>query len=364
MKSVHVDGKGQDPNEKPHDDGALADSVGAQCEGNNVSDVGPSEHQSKHPPASSADQKEKEGQAGVSKAAEATDESPSVKEDMEVEEINQGSSSNSQDAQDSDNSASEETAKVNHVAMERRSSKRQRTSTSNRYSPGEGGGLASKKPKVVNESVATASNVSKSAAPTAPSGEVKANTTEKASRGEKGGNDFSEQKPAEWSEPKYRWMDGGVLIDGTPSTLEHQGVEIDFTNSKTKNWTPPPPFVVCPGDVVMLSSGDAPWEGANQPINQSPHNQPKREVLPIYNDPATREAGLGTLDPFIGYVERLWEEADDSFKKGPGQRKKKGKSTKTNKPSKMMIRTRWFFKKEDVEGIKGGSLTGLRTGSS
>ncbi|KAL7540990.1 hypothetical protein ACHAXR_010541 [Thalassiosira sp. AJA248-18] len=71
--------------------------------------------------------------------------------------------------------------------------------------------------------------------------------------------------------------------------------------------------------------------------------------MPIYNDPASRDAGLGALDPFIGYVERLWEEGEDSPKKGTGQRKKKS----TTKSSRMMIRTRWFFKKEELEGLKG-----------
>mmetsp|Transcript_36999 Transcript_36999/g.67892 ORF Transcript_36999/g.67892 Transcript_36999/m.67892 type:complete len:977 (-) Transcript_36999:188-3118(-) len=315
------------------------------------------------------DEAEKHVQASENKSAEETEELSSTKEDMEVDEINTGSLSKNP----------------------RRLSKRQRTSASNRYSPGEGGGLASKKPKAANNNgsggTAGTGNVSKDAAAlkTQPNnvaapivsstteragihhggkGDGKTDIDEKTSRRGKGGNNGTNQNaaPHEWSEPLYRWVDEGVGNDVTPSSVEHQGVEIDFTNSKTANWTPPPPFVVRPGDVVLMSSGGVPWNDAKQQNDAHKHhkNQAKREVVPIYNDPASREAGLGALDPFIGYVERLWEEVEDPSKKGldkkgPGlPRKKKGKNgSKAAKSSRMMIRTRWFFKKENVEGLKG-----------
>mmetsp|Transcript_18441 Transcript_18441/g.39885 ORF Transcript_18441/g.39885 Transcript_18441/m.39885 type:complete len:940 (-) Transcript_18441:58-2877(-) len=313
----------------------------------------------------------KDDQVVKSRAAETTEESSSVKEDMEIDEINTGSSSTNQDGQDSDNSANNKKTKSEAMSnTDRRSSKRHRTSASNRYSPGEGGGLASKKPKVNNGNGATGpGDASKDAAPKAPPGDTKITVDEKASRREKGGDKGSMIKspPRERLGSRYRWIDEGVKSNVTPSLVEHEGVEIDFTNSKTTSGTPPPPFVVRCGDVVMLSSSDAPRDDKKQQSSQGSHeHQAKREVVPIYNDPASREAGLGALDPFIGCVERLWEEVEDSSKKGPGQRRKKGKNAKSTKSSRMLIRTRWFFKKEDLEGIKGSFVVegGTNNGTS
>jgi hypothetical protein len=133
--------------------------------------------------------------------------------------------------------------------------------------------------------------------------------------------------------------------------------------------------------VVLLTNGRVPWDeraalsrlrndavaaaGGGTP-GRSRHHA-KREVVPLYDDPASRDAGLlGALDPFIGLVERLWEEraaVDDPAKpktKAPGQRKKKGSRTAeatetagATASSRMMVRTRWFFKKENMVGLKG-----------
>jgi len=298
-----------------------------------------------------------------SNLAEDTKEPPKSQEDMEVDEINTGS----------------------NATAERRLSKRQRIVASHRYSPGEGGGLATKKSKANNDGRdAPLAKVGKDAvpetqpnpaAPTAPStteqarirgGKLDGNEemNDNTSRRVKGGNEILHQNsaPREWSEPTYRWIDEGVKSNIAPlSTVEHQGVEIDFTSSKTDNWTPPPPFVVRPGDVVLLSSGVAPWDDVKQQHQQNADQdmqppQQKREVVPIYNDPASREAGLGALDPYIGYVERLWEEPEDLSKKVSGQKRKKGKnaaSSKSVRSSRMMVRTRWLFKKENLAGLKG-----------
>ena len=255
------------------------------------------------------------------------------------------------------------------TGMDRRTSKRQRAGSTSRFEPGEGGGLASKKPKTNNGTDTSGPGEdgglnpipeSLGATTSDPTEGVGGNGVKDASEKTKnGGNDT-----AGWSEPSYRWIDAGVQSDISPSSVEHDSLEIDFTKSKTANWTPPPPFTVRPGDVVLISSGDAPWDDAKQQ-NTDDSNKAKRDVVPIYNDPASNEAGLGALDPYIGYVERLWEEADDSNNKGGWQKKKKGKSPKTTvKPSRMMIRTRWFFKKEELVGLKGNFVVegGTSTG--
>jgi len=160
----------------------------------------------------------------------------------------------------------------------------------------------------------------------------------------------------ESSEPNYRWIGEGIQ-NGT--SIDYQGVEIDFTNMKT----PSPdahnsPFVVRIGEVVLISSDDTPWyESTSKNLEFASSSE---EHVSIYDDPASRES-LGALDPFIGVIDRLWEETDDCVKAGPGPgRKKKGKNGKSCKSSsssplsmRRMMRTRWFFKKEDMEGIRG-----------
>jgi len=319
------------------------------------------------------------------------------KGDAEVDEINAGASP------DSDNSSSNndtrqrkpEAIHQQHFRTERRSSKRQRSApSSHRYSPGEGGGLASKKSKANNNNGGVGgsttgignADVTGKAHPSLSSStssssfgdgrvEAKKNPDNKARGRGNGGNNSSKQQNSSapgkgWSEPAYRWIDEDARRNDntTASSMEHEGVEIDFTNSKTSVWTPPPPFVVRLGDVVLMSSGGgAPWDatnGAKRQRNLQASQGKQPEVVPIYNDPASREAGLGALDPYIGYVERLWEEVDpDPSRKGQGQRKKKTKNANAAaaKPSsprstRMMIRTRWFFKKENIEGLKGNLI--------
>ena len=302
-------------------------------------------------------------QARESMISEATEETLNMAEGMEVDEIITGSSSNNQEGvQKSDASESD---KKNDDIMERRTSKRQRTSSSSVGDSGEE--VASKKPKVDNGSGAAEQGTAGEdvaptvAASTAPSAvniggaginggtDGKKNAMDDKVYQEKGGS-TPKPAPREWSEPSYRWIVEGTNSDATPfGVAEHQGVEIDFTNSKTNNWTPPQPFVVRPGDIVLISSGDAPWDDVTQ--QRTPGA--KREIVSMYNDPASKEAGLGALDPYIGYVEGLWEEGEDPSNKGTGQRKRKGKSAKSAASSRMMIRTRWFLKKEELVALKG-----------
>jgi len=160
----------------------------------------------------------------------------------------------------------------------------------------------------------------------------------------------------EWNNPTYRWIDPDVKGD-------HQGLEIDFGGSdngsttnnsssskdETGDWTSPPPFIVRPGDIILLSSGDVPWSGKSNANDAEPlPQQNEGETVPLYNDPASREPGIGALDPFIGYVERLYE--DDSSQKAAGPKKKKSKSVNSSS-SQMKVQTRWFFKKEEIKGL-------------
>ena len=289
-------------------------------------------------------------------------------EDMEVDEINTRANNNPE-VQESDNSLANNNETDNNALgtkPERRTSKRQRAPSASRYSPGGDDMVASKKPKLDDGSsgpptepaTANKDDVVMTQATDGEGDDAKTLVDEKASR--EGGNVDSVQ---EWSEPTYKWIDEGVKSGGDTPAVEHEGVEIDFTNTKTTdNWTPPPPFIVRRGDVVLISSGDTPWSDAMGEQTSSP-NKTKREVIPIYNDPASRGAGLGALDPFIGVVERLWEERDDSPKKGSGGQKKKPKGGTKTSSSKMMMRTRWFFKKEELEGIKGSFIVEGETNS-
>lgn len=170
----------------------------------------------------------------------------------------------------------------------------------------------------------------------------------------------------ESAEPNYRWIGEGIK---NGSSIDYQGVEINFTNMKT----PSPdahksPFVVRIGEVVLISSDDTPWY--EYTAKNSEFASSSEEHVSIYDDPASRES-LGALDPFIGVIDRLWEETDDRNKAGPGPgRKKKGKNNKSSKSSlplskRRMMRTRWFFKKEDMEGIRGNLVVeGVANGGS
>jgi len=234
---------------------------------------------------------------------------------MEVDKAEAKTSSSSQtSSNDSDNSGSKKRA-TEETTMQRRTSKRQRTSSSEDVV-----GMP-KKVKVTKE-----------------------------------GNK-EEDTRRDWSSPTYRWIDPDVKGD-------HQGLEIDFGGSeygsnnintnakgKTGDRTPPPPFIVRPGDIILISSGDVPWDSKRKADSVEPQqHQNEGEAAQLYNDPASREPGIGALDPFVGFVERLYEE--DLSQKAPGPKKKKSKAANTT-PSQMKVQTRWFFKKEEIKGLSG-----------
>ena len=232
---------------------------------------------------------------------------------MDIDEAIAKKLSSTLESNDSDNSGSK-TRAIEETRMLRRTSKRQRTSSSE-------DAVMPKKVKATKEQ------------------------TEE------------EGTPREWKNPTYRWIDPDVKGD-------HQGLEIDFEGSdsgnnsssssardKSGDWTPPPPFIVRPGDIILISSGDVPWDRNSKADNAEPLSQQKEvESVPLYNDPASREPGIGALDPFIGYVERLYE--DDSSQTATGPKKKKSKGANAA-PSQMKVQTRWFFKKEEIKGLSG-----------
>ena len=233
---------------------------------------------------------------------------------MEVDEAEAKLSSSSQANDDSDNSGSNKRASQETIIMQRRTSKRQRTSSS--------------------EDV---------------------DMTKKVKSTKEGNKE--EDIRREWTNPIYRWIDPDVKGD-------HQGLEIDFGGSdnngstnnnnakgKTGDWTPPPPFIVRPGDIILISSGDVPWDGKSKADNVGFLPQQKEgEAVPLYNDPASREPGIGALDPFVGYVERLYEEGSSQKASVPKKKKSNGANTA---PSHMKVQTRWFFKKEEIKGLSG-----------
>jgi hypothetical protein len=137
-----------------------------------------------------------------------------------------------------------------------------------------------------------------------------------------------------------------------------------FSGSSPDEWTPPPPVIVRTGDVVLVSSGDTPWDDLNHMVNRAQTltdsgegngKKSKSAVLTafgvsMYDDPASREPGLGALDPYVAVIERMWEEVEED---APKKKKSKDSSTKTtsDRVSRMMVRTRWFFRKEDLEEL-------------
>jgi hypothetical protein len=69
-----------------------------------------------------------------------------------------------------------------------------------------------------------------------------------------------------------------------------------------------------------------------------------------YDDPVSRDPGFAVLDPYVARIERMWEEIDETVESSESAKKKKGSSVKSPVP-RMMIHTRWYFKREDLEGL-------------
>ena len=167
---------------------------------------------------------------------------------------------------------------------------------------------------------------------------------------------MEENVAREDTKPKYRWIDDGVK--GV-----HQGLEIDFgaqdhchannTYTNPHDRTHPSTLIVRPGDIILISSSEVPWDDKTKDDNVegvSSRQTGDGEATTLYNDPASREPGIGALDPFIGYVESMYEE--NPVHTAAGLKKNNSKSSDASL-SQMKVRTRWFFKKEEVKGLRG-----------
>ncbi|KAL7490293.1 hypothetical protein ACHAW6_016047 [Cyclotella cf. meneghiniana] len=114
---------------------------------------------------------------------------------------------------------------------------------------------------------------------------------------------------------------------------------------------PPQPLVIRVGDDVLISSGDAPWKDLDHLVNRSlTLDSNSEDAFMCYDDPLSRDPGFGVLDPYVARIERMWEEIDETVESSDGAKKKKGSSGKATVP-RMMIQTRWYFKREDLEGL-------------
>ncbi|KAL3794760.1 hypothetical protein HJC23_012770 [Cyclotella cryptica] len=116
---------------------------------------------------------------------------------------------------------------------------------------------------------------------------------------------------------------------------------------------PPQPLVIRVGDDVLISRGDAPWKDFNHLVNRSLTLERNSEYASMcYDDPVSRDPGFGVLDPYVARIERMWEEIDDTAESCEGAKKKNGSSVNSSASlPRMMIQTRWYFKREDLEGL-------------
>ncbi len=178
-------------------------------------------------------------------------------------------------------------------------------------------------------------------------------------------------KPSEESlkYPTYRFLDDGVISDD--GIRQHTTLEITLKPNRE-------PFKVTIGSTVLLNSGDArPPSKSNATVKRGgefwfrlrrnltpgyrfPHFQSEADgwlkfvhsviVLDLDDsleqDNSDDEDGyLQGLDPFFAKVESLWVEPESES------------NASKSDYLRMKFRARWYFKKEDMEGI-GGSYSG------
>ena len=280
----------------------------------------------------------------------------------------------------------------------RRTKRRRSSVTFSRYSPGEGGGLKRHKAD---------STPADKASPDAVVSQVSVKSKETKDKNESKKRDKKKPVKSDPSDPKstrqypiYTWS-----TTGTPATTKtiHQSLTIDFgplssedhaispdgswkclkchhTNLSSKSrcsvclsWkggkrenysrkgsegtthsttsssgASTSKMLIQVGDDVLVSSGDTPWKDLNRyvaraEILERDAETDNGEVSICYDDPVSNEPGLAALDPYVARVVGMWEEIEETSSI-------EGKSS-GSRESKMMIQTRWYFKKEDMEGI-------------
>lgn len=282
-------------------------------------------------------------------------------------------------------------------ASVRRTKRRRSSITASRYSPGEGGGL--KRHKSDNPSgIKEDPNLETSASPyrlvlsaeeVGEKSSVKKKETKRKATVKT--NDTTQQYPI------YQWVDQpvmksstkiihnsfsinfGPLVEDTPivdsdgswkclkcyhtniANKMRCGLCLSWKGGKRENYSNKykgsdssntgtggdKPLIISVGDDVLVSSGDAPWKDLNRLVARAgvlendTGSDDKKEVSICYDDPVSSEPGLAVLDPYVARVEGIWEETD-----------RRKVSTKSSLESRMMIQTRWYFKREDMEGLK------------
>jgi hypothetical protein len=285
--------------------------------------------------------------------------------------------------ENNDSSQEPDNDKESDDPTSKRRTKRRRSSvTFSRYSPGEGGGLKRHKgddSQVVGKTMEESQAVLKSTSDTPVEKETKKKEKKKENI-----------KSSSLQYPIYHWTDAGTIAP-SDSKILHEGLSIDFgplgeealgifqngswkcgkchhTNLSTKsrcsvclswkggkrenyprrgsesNNAASAPLIVRVGDDVLISSGDNPWKDLNRLASRADlleknGEEDEEEVSLCYDDPVSNEPGLAVLDPYVARIESMWEE-EVAEKSG------------VSPESRMMIQTRWYFRREDMEGIQ------------
>lgn len=354
---------------------------------------------------SAAGNNSSENAQDTSEAAAVNEENESIKDQsdeqianemVDKEQSNEAAASTPHDEnKDMNNNedANEETARDEDVndeddkeddANPRRTKRRRSSATFSRYSPGEGGGLKrhrvdSDKPDVNQSSVVLKSDRGDS--------EPKVEAKKKQSKAK------SKEPSNKQHYPIYAWVSSGTksadrvnhtslsidfgpfaedntpLIDKDGSwkcikcyhtnipTKSRCGVCLSWKGGKRENYPrkggdsnsggggggASAPLVISVGDDVLISSGDTPWKDLNKMQERVEMLEKEGEEVSIcYDDPVSSEPGLAVLDPYVARIEGMWEEIEE----------KTGGDAKKSLESRMMIQTRWYFKREDMEGLK------------
>ena len=350
-----------------------------------------------------------EGNEGVQKIDGTFDATSNEKEQSENESQDQsatvGHDVQKQGVQDANDKAELDDAMdedTDYVKDEepRRTKRRRSSVTFSRYSPGEGGGLKRNK---------TDLSSAEKASPDAVVSRVSVKSTETKERNEPKKKDEKKSAKLDASNPKsttrqypiYTWSSAGtpngtktihqsLTIDFGPLSSEDQAISPDgswkclkchhsnlssksrcsvclsWKGGKRENYSrrgsegtthstsssvgvSSSKMEIQVGDDVLVSSGDTPWKDLNRfvaraEVLERDADADNGEVSMCYDDPVSNEPGLAALDPYVARVTGMWEEVEETSDM-------RENSSNDSRESRMMIQTRWYFKREDMEGI-------------